>query len=70
MPHPANMTINRATVCLSWRQREFILVDTKRLGLGVSECIRRMMDDYIDRKLAEEEFARKMVGTEPPQAHR
>ncbi len=48
MGSTASVYMNRITLCLSAPQDEFVTIGMRRLGLGKSEYVRRLLDRGIE----------------------
>jgi len=42
--------MKRTQICLSEKQRELLSVEVKERGVSMAELIRRILDEYFDRK--------------------
>jgi len=50
MPDAARfLTPNRITICLTRRQRDYLLLGAARYDLGLSEYVRRLLDRMLDQ---------------------
>jgi hypothetical protein len=55
MGSTASLFVNRITVCITTKQREFLFSGMREHGIGLSEFTRRVLDEVLARRPAAQE---------------
>lgn len=59
MSSTSSVYVNRITVCLTTPQREFLSAGVRRYGIGLSEYMRRILDQVLEDNAGEKDRTRK-----------